>query len=53
MKKSILFILALSMISGLFALKTAPPAKIEVYYFHFTRRCTTCQNLVSSPGEKG
>ncbi|TRZ70186.1 MAG: hypothetical protein D4R97_08690 [Bacteroidetes bacterium] len=26
---------------------TNPPAggKVEVYYFHFTRRCTTCQNV--------
>ncbi|NCA77727.1 MAG: hypothetical protein EOM90_15450 [Alphaproteobacteria bacterium] len=23
----------------------APGKKVEVYYFHFTRRCTTCNNV--------
>jgi hypothetical protein len=45
MKKNILFFLATLMISGLFAGNPAPTAKIEVYYFHFTRRCMTCQNV--------
>jgi hypothetical protein len=45
MKKSILFILALLMILVLFAVNPVPATKIEVYYFHFTRRCMTCQNL--------
>jgi hypothetical protein len=45
MKKSILFFLATLMITGLFAGTPASIAKIEVYYFHFTRRCMTCQNV--------
>jgi hypothetical protein len=45
MKKSILFFLATFMITGLFAGNPVPTAKIEVYYFHFTRRCMTCQNV--------
>jgi len=45
MKKSILFFLATFMITGLFAGNPAPTSKIEVYYFHFTRRCMTCQNV--------
>ena len=45
MKKSILFFLTMIMISGIFAGNPAPSTKIEVYYFHFTRRCTTCQNV--------
>jgi hypothetical protein len=45
MKKSILFFLATFMITGLFAGNPASTSKIEVYYFHFTRRCMTCQNV--------
>lgn len=45
MKKSILFFLATFMITGLFAGNSATTTKIEVYYFHFTRRCTTCINV--------
>jgi len=45
MKKSILFFLATIMITGIFAGNPAPTTKIEVYYFHFTRRCMTCQNV--------
>ena len=45
MKKSILFFLETFMITGLFAGSPTPTAKIEVYYFHFTRRCMTCQNV--------
>ncbi len=45
MKKSILFFLATFMITGLFAEPPASTAKIEVYYFHFTRRCMTCLNV--------
>lgn len=45
MKKSILFFLATFMITGLFGGNPAPTSKIEVYYFHFSRRCTTCQNV--------
>ena len=45
MKKSILFFLATFMITGLFAGNPAATTKIEVYYFHFTRRCMTCQNV--------
>jgi len=43
MKKTMLFLLALSMVSGVIAVN--PPKKIEVYYFHFTRRCMTCNNV--------
>jgi len=45
MKKSILFILTAIFAAGVFAANPAPTAKIEVYYFHFTRRCTTCNNV--------
>jgi hypothetical protein len=45
MKKNILLFLGLLMISGLFAGNPAPAKKIEVYYFHFTRRCMTCTNV--------
>jgi hypothetical protein len=45
MKKSILFFLVIFMISGIFAGNPFPTAKIEVYYFHFTRRCMTCNNV--------
>jgi hypothetical protein len=33
------------MISLMFAGNPVPTTKIEVYYFHFTRRCMTCQNV--------
>ena len=45
MKKRFVFILSMIMISGLFAGNPVPAMKVEVYYFHFTRRCMTCQNL--------
>jgi hypothetical protein len=45
MKKNILLLLSILMISGLFAGNPAPVKKIEVYYFHFTRRCMTCTNV--------
>jgi hypothetical protein len=45
MKKNILLLLSMLMISGLFAGNQAPAKKIEVYYFHFTRRCMTCTNV--------
>jgi hypothetical protein len=45
MKKNILFFLSLLMISGLFAGNPVPAKKIEVFYFHFTRRCMTCNNV--------
>jgi hypothetical protein len=44
MKKTVLFILALLMVSGIFA-GNPDAKKIEVYYFHFTRRCMTCTNV--------
>jgi len=44
MKKTILFFAALFMVSGIFAGNPATK-KIEVYYFHFTRRCMTCNNV--------
>ena len=45
MKKSILFFLTMIMVSVMFAENPVPTTKIEVYYFHFTRRCMTCQNV--------
>ena len=45
MKKNILIFLSLLSITTMFAGNMAPTAKIEVYYFHFTRRCMTCQNV--------
>ncbi len=45
MKKQILFFLAMVMTSAIFAGTPVSTTKIEVYYFHFTRRCMTCQNV--------
>jgi hypothetical protein len=45
MKKNILLFLSMLMISGLFAGNPAKEKIIEVYYFHFTRRCMTCTNV--------
>ncbi|MEI6683491.1 MAG: nitrophenyl compound nitroreductase subunit ArsF family protein [Bacteroidota bacterium] len=45
MKKHILFLLAMVMTSAMFAGTPVSATKIEVYYFHFTRRCMTCQNV--------
>jgi len=45
MKKSIAIILGMFMISAMFAGNPIPTAKVEVFYFHFTRRCPTCLNV--------
>jgi len=45
MKKSFLFFLTMIVISVMFAGNPVPTTKIEVYYFHFTRRCMTCTNV--------
>jgi hypothetical protein len=45
MKKSVMLFLTTFMIAGIFAGNPSPTTKIEVYYFHFTRRCMTCQNV--------
>ena len=45
MKKHILFFLTMVMTSAMFAGTPVSTTKIEVYYFHFTRRCMTCQNV--------
>jgi hypothetical protein len=45
MKKHILFFLTMIMASAMFAGTPVSTTKIEVYYFHFTRRCMTCQNV--------
>ena len=45
MKKHILFFLTMVMTSTMFAGTPVLTTKIEVYYFHFTRRCMTCQNV--------
>jgi hypothetical protein len=44
MKKTVLFFVAMFMVSGIFA-GNPGTKKIEVYYFHFTRRCMTCNNV--------
>lgn len=43
MKKTMLIFLTFFMISGVFS--GDQTKKIEVYYFHFTRRCMTCNNV--------
>jgi hypothetical protein len=45
MKKNFLLFMTLFMMSGLFSGNTGITTKIEVYYFHFTRRCPTCLNV--------
>lgn len=45
MKKHLFLFLAMISVSGIFALNPPANPKVEVYYFHFTRRCTTCQNV--------
>jgi len=44
MKKTVLLIVSLLMVAGIFA-GNPVTKKIEVYYFHFTRRCMTCNNV--------
>jgi len=44
MKRTMLFLFAMFMAAGIFA-KDPGAKKIEVYYFHFTRRCMTCTNV--------
>jgi len=44
MKKHILFFVALLIAVGTFA-ENPVANKIDVYYFHFTRRCMTCNNV--------
>ena len=45
MKKQILSFLTMVMVFTMFAGKPVATTKIEVYYFHFTRRCMTCNNV--------
>ncbi|MCK9422495.1 MAG: nitrophenyl compound nitroreductase subunit ArsF family protein [Bacteroidales bacterium] len=57
MKKIISFLVLLIIITGIYAFtgntskdltwtsSLAPEKKVEVYYFHFTRRCMTCNNV--------
>ncbi|MCK9220405.1 MAG: nitrophenyl compound nitroreductase subunit ArsF family protein [Bacteroidales bacterium] len=57
MKKIISFMVLLAMVVGSYACTGntssasngiaafIPDKKVEVYYFHFTRRCTTCLNV--------
>jgi hypothetical protein len=42
MNKTILFFLSLFVASAVFAEIPETTPKVEVYYFHFTRRCNTC-----------
>ncbi|NQV02588.1 MAG: hypothetical protein HQ542_08085 [Bacteroidia bacterium] len=45
MKRGLLSLLMILTVVGTFAI--APPSgeKVDVYYFHFTRRCKTCLNV--------
>jgi hypothetical protein len=57
MKRIVSFLVLVMMAAGIPAVEgnpsgtpgvscpSAPAKKIEVYYFHFTRRCTTCNNV--------
>ena len=57
MKKIISFLILLTMVTGIYACtdnsssnsngtsSVSPGKKVEVYYFHFTRRCMTCTNV--------
>lgn len=45
MKRSMLSLIAAFIVINLFAVIPVPGGKIEVYYFHFTRRCSTCLNV--------
>jgi hypothetical protein len=56
MKKLIGLLVFMTLITGLFASNVflisssgssavAPGKKVEVFYFHFSRRCTTCNNV--------
>lgn len=57
MKKLIIIMILMAMFSGVYAFTGstsdassgtsafAVEKKVEVYYFHFTRRCMTCQNV--------
>jgi len=43
-KKTLLPVMVLLLCMDLFALPPVQP-KVEVYYFHFSRRCATCLNV--------
>ena len=57
MKRIISFLVLFMMVTGIYASyglssltslgtsSVAPGKKVEVYYFHFTRRCMTCTNV--------
>lgn len=57
MKRSISFIVLMMIVTGIYASNgitssnsnspssVVPVKKVEVYYFHFTRRCMTCTNV--------
>jgi len=57
MKKVISFLILITLVTGSYActgnsssnssgtLLVNPVKKVEVYYFHFSRRCTTCINV--------
>ena len=44
MKRTTLILLTFIMVAGVMAVNPAAK-KVEVYYFHFTRRCMTCNNV--------
>ncbi len=57
MRRIIIFFMALAVTTGIYACTggssnnpngaatMAPDKKVEVFYFHFTRRCMTCNNV--------
>ena len=45
MKKGLLSLLILFVTVGTFALTPPAGEQVDVYYFHFTRRCQTCLNV--------
>ena len=45
MKKGLLSLLMILTVVGTFAVTPPSGEKVDVYYFHFTRRCQTCLNV--------
>jgi len=45
MKTRLLSLVILFVAAGTFALTPPAGEKVDVYYFHFTRRCQTCLNV--------
>lgn len=45
MKRGLLSLLMILTVVGTFAITPSSGEKVDVYYFHFTRRCQTCLNV--------